>query len=165
VKPSKPLKEIIIVIGVFIVLWAISFLLIAPLFGNRALDINVHGTYNIVGSVWSNSVMPAFLWLLTIGYLIRAALYKFKDRTQNIILLISCTGLNILILTYLKETAQFSGINLVNNSSIGVHSKIVTPNYEDMMQTLFVLQVILIFLLSIIAAITAKNWNSNKDVY
>ena len=72
------------------------------------------------------------------------------------------------MLTCLKEIAYFAGMSIhlksFNPSTSGNNLKQITvPNYDNMVQATFIIQIILIFLLGIIAAITVKNWNTPKN--
>jgi hypothetical protein len=159
-KPTKPLKEFIIIAIIFILIWLLYCFLVEGFFGNSSLDINMHDTYFVIKPSFLNEVGMPFLWLITIIYLIRARVNRFENRLQNSILLVSCFFLNVTMLFALKATAIFEGMNTVYSRLPGSTNKVL---FQSDLQTFFTIQIILTVLLVIVAIITAKNWH--KAIY
>ncbi|WP_094572231.1 hypothetical protein [Mucilaginibacter xinganensis] len=147
--------------------------ILVVLFGRPQLDINLHDTYlvfseNIVG-------FPVLLLIFFI-YIIKEAFYKYKRRLQNIILLLSLFFINIEVSKFIgslavmsKKTSQFNGWTIYPPlSASSSHQPIMAapqPNpFVGITQIIFYLQIFLVALLVILAIVTGKNWNSNKNV-
>ena len=169
-KPAKPLKELIIVVIILIGITLFDAFA-ALFFGNSALDINLHDTYFVVQHT---AVLSPFLWFVTLVYIIRTAINRYKNTLQNLILLTACLGLNILMLNYLKLAAKFDGFTLHNNWTIypplSALGKIPAPKnheslYNNTTEIIFIIQILLLLLLVIIAVLTGKNWKTTKNVH
>ena len=179
-KPANLLKEVIIIAIVFILTWLLYFfslnwlfgLLAETLFGNSALDINMRDTYFIVYHSWLSAVLLPFLGFITIIYLVRTIINRFKNQLINLVLLISCSGLNILTLYHYEQIAWF-----VRSTSQGwtiypplsaLGNKLPRPQPSPYLHTLhiiFIVQILLLLLLVIIAVLTGKNWKATKNVH
>lgn len=171
-KPPKPLKEFIF-IAVVLILIGLFDILAAVFFGNSTLDISLHDTYFLVQDSWITSVLPPFLWLITIVYIVRTAINHYKNLLQNFILLTACLALNILMLNYLKLSAAFDGLSahaltlrspMPNLSKIDVSKWNGSP-YNNTTEIIFIIQIFLLLLLVIIAVLTGKNWKTTKNAH
>ena len=155
------------------ILWLVGTLLVGlvlniVVFGinvfeaSSPIDINVHDTYFIIED-WTLIFVPSIL-LIVVVYLIRTLVYKFKNLTANLILMIS----TVLLIQAISE------INLMLNLlSLGSSDwTIVPPSSTDEIQSgmnsmknssktlsrvLFFTQTILIIFLAFCAYKTGQN--------
>ncbi|WP_295718460.1 hypothetical protein [Mucilaginibacter sp.] len=170
----KPvITELIILLGIFILTTALSLLFSSTLFGNAALDINLHDTYFVNKFSWWILTFPPFFVLVVLFYLIRAIAGRFKTRAVNIIL-VAGVFVNVLILLMVYQFAlsidriisSASGGSTIYPplSALGHTPKQVnqTPPSEPFSHIIFIILIIFLILLVISAVLTGKNWNANK---
>jgi hypothetical protein len=165
------LKPFLIEIAIITALVLLARLLII-LFGNAPLDINRHDTY-VVSSGFIIG-LPTLL-LIFIVYIIKEGFFRYGRRLQNVILLIVIFVINIELSKYIEAVATLSKtINGFNRltiypplSALPTHPPIVaapSPSpFGNMAQALFFLQIFFLVLMVIIAVLTGKNWNHNKN--
>jgi heme/copper-type cytochrome/quinol oxidase subunit 1 len=167
------ITELVILLGIFILTTALSLLFTSTLFGNVALDINLHDTYFISKFSWLIFMFPPFFVLVVLVYLIRAIAGGFKKRRVNTIL-VAGVFVNVLILLRIYKFA-LSIDRMISSapggwtiypplSALGHAPKHAsqTPLSEPFSQLIFIILIIFLILLVISAALTGKNWNINK---
>lgn len=161
-------------LGIFILTTALSLLFTSTLFGNAALDINLHDTYFVNELSWWIFTFPPFFVLLVLVYLIRAIVGRFKTRAVNI-MLVAGLFVNVLILLTVYKFA-LSIDRMISSapggwtiypplSALGHAPKHAsqTPLSEPFSHIIFIILIIFLILLVISAVLTGKNWNANKD--
>lgn len=165
------LKPFLIELAILIAAVLLVHLLVI-LFGRTQFDINLHDTYVVSsGAIIS---LPVFL-LIFIVYIIKEAFYRYKRRLQNIILLIALFFINMEVSKFIgslakmsKTVSQFKGWTIYPPlSALPSHQPIVLPTQPDpfshISEIFFYMQIFFLALLVILAIVTGKNWNTDKN--
>ncbi len=171
----KPiLTEIGILLGIFILALAFSLLFTSTLFGNAALDINMHDTYFVGKFSWWIVTFPPFFVLVLLIYLIRAIAGHFSNRMVNIAL---TAGMFFNVLVLLRVYKSFLVIeNMIRSSASGsitlypplsALKDVQKPikhlqDSEPFSHVIFIILIVFLVLLVVSAILTGKNWNINK---
>ena len=142
-------------------------------FGRAQFDINLNDTYVVFSGFITG--LPVFL-LIFIVYIIKEAFYNYRRRLQNLILLTALFFINIESSIFIgslakmsKTISQFKGWTIYPPlSALPTHQPTVAPLQPDpfshITQIFFYMQIFFLALLVILAVITGKNWNLNKNV-
>ncbi|SHN18431.1 hypothetical protein SAMN05216524_106204 [Mucilaginibacter sp. OK098] len=165
------LKPFLIELAILIASILLVHLLVI-FFGRTQFDINLHDTYVVSsGSIIS---LPVFL-LIFIVYIIKEAFYRYKRRLQNLILLTALFFINMEVSTFVgsvtqmsKTVSQFKGWTVYPPlSALPSHQPAVVPLQPDpfsrISEIFFYMQIFFLALLVILAIVTGKNWNTDKN--
>jgi hypothetical protein len=169
----KPiLIELGILLGIFILALVFSLLFTGTLFGNAALDINMHDTYFVGKFSWWIVTFPPFFVLVLLIYLIRAVVGHFSNSIVNIAV---TSGIFFNVLVLLRVYKSFLVIeNRIRSSAIvtlypplSALNDVQKPvkdfrDSEPFSHVIFVILIVFLVLLVVSAVITGKNWNINK---
>lgn len=128
----------------------------------KRFDINLNDTYFVIQFSWQNLIFAPFLLLTLLVYAIRAAINRFKNQLQNLILIASDF---LFVIILIKTYAFLSRID--SNSALtilkGRPQPANTHPVNWLEQTLLVSVIIFLSILVITAMLTGKNWNLNKN--
>jgi len=164
------LKPFLIELAILIA--AVLLVRLVVFFGRVQFDINLHDTYVVSSAPIIG--LPVFLLIFVI-YIIKEAFYRYKRRLQNLILLIALFIINIELSKFIgslakmsKTVSQFKGWTVYPPlSALPSHQPTVTPPQLDpfspISQIFFYMQIFFMALLVILAIVTGKNWNTNKN--
>jgi len=166
-KPKTFIKEILLValllVAVIIIFWVAT----SVKFGNSPFDIELHDLYfSIAGKML---VLPAFLLVSMVVYLIKEAFYKYQRRIQNIILLISTFGVNVYVLFFLKFLAILFSINCggtVYPPLSAMHDSrplMSSSSFDNRLTTLFYIQLIFLVILVFVSILAGNSLNNTKN--
>ncbi|QEM08656.1 hypothetical protein [Mucilaginibacter rubeus] len=171
-KPKQIAIELCILIVIYLVACFCWPVLFGTLYGNMALDINLHDTYFMMSaSPWQILVLSTFCVLSTLTYLVRAIIKRYKNNLVNVILL---TGDFLLIIILIKVYR----VILLLEQSIDANAKgwtiypplsghdgnefpkipVEHPHFDSYM---FIPIVIFMLILVISSILTGKNWKTN----
>ena len=165
-KPKLIFKEASLLLFLFVIIWIIVFCLTGTLRLSHEFSINLHDTYFVIA--WSKLIILPYLLLVSIVYLIREAFFKYRRLVQNIILL-SVLSITVIILLKLNEfiiniAPATSGWTIYPPlSALPKQSVQPSPLIAATSQILFYFQILLIFILVIIAVLTGKNLKSINE--
>jgi hypothetical protein len=167
-KPKTFIIEFIVLLAIYITIRLLASPLI-DLWGNKAsFDINFNDTYYVIS--FAVLVIPVFLMIVTLIYLIREGFYRYKRKLQNLVLVIANFSfltvlypLSILMDTMSKPLQRFyqpsSSLmkteSLINDRSANTlfFIKQITPG------TIIIFMLILV----ITSILTGKNWSFSKN--
>ncbi len=165
----KPIiTEVIILIVIYLATRLFVPFLAGSWEGNASLDINLHDTYFVID--WSVIIIPVFLMLTTIIYLVKESFYRYKRRRQNLILIIA-NFLFLLIIYPLSALLNmipkpgwtiYPPLSALPNGVISTADKGENILYFIKQATPIVI-IIFMLILVITAILTGKNWNWNKN--
>ncbi|NHA06567.1 hypothetical protein G7092_22350 [Mucilaginibacter sp. HC2] len=165
----KPIiTEVIILIAIYLATRLFVPFLAGSWEGNASLDINLHDTYFVID--WSVIIIPVFLMLTTIIYLVKESFYCYKRRLQNLILIIA-NFLFLLIIYPLSALLNmipkpdwtiYPPLSALPNGVISTADKGENILYF-IKQITPALIIIFMLILVITAILTGKNWNLNKN--
>jgi hypothetical protein len=161
-KPKSFIVELLILIILFIIIIISVIFLPGVFWGNASLDINLHDTYFVFQFSRQNLILVPFLLLTLLVYAVRASINHFKNRSQNLVLIITDF---LFVITLIKIYAFLSHID--SNSALPILKGRSLPanthpvNWLE--QTLLVSVIIFLLILVITAMLTGKNWNFNKN--
>jgi hypothetical protein len=113
---------------------------------------------------------PPFTVLLATVYLFKEAFYGYKRKLQNFVILISLFLFIMLLQTFYEIAAQMalipSGVTIYPPLSAIPQSVQNHPGllpFRNILLILFFIQIIFMILLVIVAILTGKNWNYQKN--
>ena len=168
-KPKLIVKEIALLLAVFILLWLIVFKISgAAKLSSPSFEINLHDTYFVMR--WTSLVVIPFLIVTTFIYLIREAFFRYRRRLQNLILLLSTFILNL----YLLRLSQFA-FYIASQSSESSNWTVYPPlsglpklhqqpsHFNEILQILTYIPILFIVILVIVAILVGKNWKYNNE--
>ncbi|HEY8929980.1 MAG TPA: hypothetical protein VIM55_12355 [Mucilaginibacter sp.] len=160
--------ELIVLISlvVLVCLWWV-------IFNNRQPDFNLHDTYYV--SVGGMVMPPVLCFLIFIVYLVKEAFYRYQRRFQNIILLASLAGVNILLLFGANIARRLSKDIVPAGDGFTIYPPLSalpkaqppagSPNLLDhYFEILLYTQIFFLVMLVIVAVVTGLNWKSTKNV-
>jgi hypothetical protein len=171
-KPA--IAELAILLGIFMLATAFSLLFTSALFGNAALDINLHDTYFVGEFSWWIITLPPFFVLVVLVYLTRAIAGRFTNRMVNVVL---TAGLFFNVLLLLKVYKSLLAIeNMIMSSASGSVTlypplsalKDVQKPVKHIQESapfshvIFIILIVVLVLLVTCSVLTGKNWNVNK---
>jgi len=165
-KPKPIIKEIILLVFVFLIIWLIAFCITGTIKLNREFSINLHDTYFVIA--WPRLIIVPYLFIVTIIYLVREAFFKYNRRLQNIILLVALLLIIVILLIlnrFISNIApETSGWTIYPPlSALPKQQAQAAPLITASLQILFYLQIFFILLLVIVAILTGKNWKSINE--
>ena len=133
---------------------------------NTSFEIALNDTYFIIaGKLF---ILPVFLGLIMIIYIVKEAIYFFRRKFQNIVLLISTLLFNIYLLFFAKFFTVFFAVNGGRTvypplSALRDNNPPMSLSGVDRRLTILLfIQIFFLIILVIIAILTGKNWNINK---
>jgi heme/copper-type cytochrome/quinol oxidase subunit 1 len=169
-KPKRIIIELIILIAIYLLAYFIWPVLFGTIYGNMALDINLHDTYFVMSaSPWQMLILCTFSVLSILIYFIRAIVKRYKNNIVNIILIISNFVLIIMlikiyrIILLLEQTmdSKVKGWTIYPPlSGLGNMPHPITghPHFDSYM---FIPITVFMLILVISSIITGKNWKIN----
>jgi heme/copper-type cytochrome/quinol oxidase subunit 1 len=165
-KPKPIIKEIILLVSVFLIIWLIAFCITGTIKLNREFSINLHDTYFVIA--WSRLIVVPYLFIVSVIYLVREAFFKYNRRLQNIMLLVTLLLIIVILLgidSFISTLApQTSGWTIYPPlSALPQQNVQPAPLITATLQILFYLQIFFILLLVIVAILTGKNWKSINE--
>ena len=134
--------------------------------GNAQIDQAVHyAWFSLISRLF---LLPVWLVLVIVSYIIKEAFYGYKRRLQNTVMLSAVILTNAYLLLALKIIfAFFTGkcgvtiyppLSAIPSESLPVAS----CSGVDRLSILFYVQIFFLLLLVIIAVLTGKNWNTKQ---
>lgn len=172
-KPKQIAIELCILIVIYLVAYFCWPVLFGTLYGNMALDINLHDTYFIMSaSPFQLLVLGTFSILTTLIYFIRAIVKRYKNKMVNIVLITSDFLLIIMliriyrIILLLEQTldanAKGGWTIYPPLSALGHQSPSAEitkhPHFDSYM---FIPITIFMLILVASSVITGRNWKTN----
>ncbi|WP_183567250.1 hypothetical protein [Mucilaginibacter sp. SP1R1] len=166
-KPKSIIAELVTLIIIYIAIRLFVFLLTGTWRNNATIDIDLLDTYFVIGQ--TSVVIPAFLMLTTIVYLLKEGFYHYKRKAQNLILIIA----NLLFLIALYPLSTL--VNMIPKPAwtlyppLSALPKATSLSYNQNVRAFFFIKqitpgMIIIFMLILVisAILTGKNWNIHK---
>ena len=157
------IEVLILVIVVLIICW------FTGVFTADTYGIDLDDTYIVTPAT---IVMAPVLLLIFIIYIIKEAFYRYRRRPQNIILLIVLFLINILSSMFARLMAKMSvileqtkgGTLYPPLSALPQHLHAIRHKpFVNFAQIIFFEQIFFLALLVILAIVTGKNWNTDKN--
>lgn len=159
--------ETSILIFVFIAVWVITFILTGKHhFLKPTLDIELHDTYFVLA--WQTIVVEPFLIIITLIYLIKEGIYKYKRKIQNFILIISNFIFIVLLSTNFVIFGVFEaggGWQVCPPLSALPNEKpllAVTNRFNQIEHVVFMVLIFFLLILVLSAIHTGKNWRAKN---
>lgn len=168
-KPKLIIKEVALLLAIFLILWIIAFCITGTVTLNRELDINLHDTYFVIA--WSKLIILPYLLIVALVYLIKEAFFKYQRRLPNIVLL-SVLLIVIIILLKLIEfiiniAPATSGWTIYPPLSAlprqNTPPTSPSPPITTALHILFYFQIFFISTLVIVAILVGKNWKFDNE--
>lgn len=168
-KPKTIIKELLLLTSLLAAVIVVFWVATTVNFGDSSFDLALHDVYfTFAGKML---VLPGFLLLIMIVYLIKEAFYKYQRRIQNIILLASTFVVNIYFLSFIKLFAVLFSINCggaVYPPLSAMHDTkppMSSSSFDDRLTTLFYFQIIFLVILVIVSTLTGKSLSNTKNEY
>jgi len=166
---AKPviIELVILTITAVIVCWFLG------VFSDVKYDINLHDTYFVlIGRIIA---LPVLCFLIFVVYLAKEGFYRYRRRFQNIILLLSTFCINILLLIGFNFARQLTAEIKPSQNGWTIYPPLsalpkvpanvpLTLPFEYFFNVFMYTQIFFLLLLVIVAVVTGKNWNPNKNV-
>ncbi|MEN0055847.1 MAG: hypothetical protein AAGC65_19365 [Mucilaginibacter sp.] len=158
-KPKTITTEYLTLLKLFFLTLGITYIATGNLWGKINLDADLSDTYMVIQII---SIIPLFLLIATLVYLIREGIAGYRRRTPNLIMI----AVNLALVIDLYSISQI--INRMPGQAQSAHRHFYShPNTIDThfnfipvaQQALPIMAIIFMLILVITSILTGKNWN------